>query len=554
MLVVRPGGPADIDELLDLAFLSGRGFTSLPENRATLAERLDLSQRSFAGTVAPEQAWYVLMLEDSETGTVEGVAAVKGAVGLARPHYAFRVVTLAQFSPATEVRFDHQMLVLANECTGYSEVGSLFLRPGKRQGGAGSLLARSRYMLIAGHRDRFAKTVMAELRGWFDEQDNSPFWDGIAGKFFRIPFEQADQMITSTDGQCILDLAPRHPIYLELVDPAARGVIGTVHRHGEAALAMLEREGFARSGLIDIFDGGPTVTCPRDAIATVREAEVKAVKVATALPEGTSEHLLATTGLGSGGVVCHAGGVRRAHGFPRQGAEERGRGAGCTGRLGGMEERLQSQPLRRVLGGHAFRRPASHLVVLRQHLVEAIHQPLGRAGLGRLVQQPRRQGVVLGGEAGAVVEVALHVPHALADQGQVFQRELVATGGGHLRLQVGQAPGEGGEHAADRHAGVPGDLPVFGRVGAGTVGVLLAEVVPAVLGEHDDRPAGLGIDQHGGDPVHRAHGLDRGRTGQARQHQAEEKSGFAHHEAPGGGKKGIRSCGSKDARTSPGVQ
>lgn len=298
MLVVRPGGPADIDALLDLAYLSGRGFTSLPENRTTLSERLDLSLRSFAGEVAPEAAWYVLMLEDSETGAIEGVAAVKGAVGLARPHYAFRVVTLAQFSPATEVRFDHQMLVLANECTGYSEVGSLFLRPGKRQGGAGSLLARSRYLLIAGHRERFAQTVMAELRGWFDEQDNSPFWEGIAGKFFRIPFEQADQMITSTDGQFILDLAPRHPIYLELVDPGAREVIGAVHRHGTAALAMLEREGFSRSGLVDIFDGGPTVTCPRDAIATVRDAAPKTVKLADAMPEA-HEHLLATTGLGA---------------------------------------------------------------------------------------------------------------------------------------------------------------------------------------------------------------------------------------------------------------
>ncbi|MBS0254528.1 MAG: arginine N-succinyltransferase [Proteobacteria bacterium] len=303
MLVVRPGGPADIDALLELAYLSGRGFTSLPENREILAERLELSARSFAGEVAPDAAWYVLMLEDSATGTVDGVAGVKGAVGLHRPHYSFRVVTLAQFSPATGVRFDHQMLVLANECTGYTEVGSLFLRPGKRQSGAGALLARSRYLLIAGHRERFAATVMAELRGWFDEQDNSPFWDGIAGQFFRIPFEQADQMITSTDGQFILDLAPRHPIYLELVDPKARGVIGTVHRHGEAALAMLEREGFSRSGLVDIFDGGPTVTCPRDQIATVREARALAVRIAAGLDDAAlgnaGEHLLATPGLGT---------------------------------------------------------------------------------------------------------------------------------------------------------------------------------------------------------------------------------------------------------------
>jgi arginine/ornithine N-succinyltransferase beta subunit len=35
---------------------------------------------------------------------------------------------------------------------------------------------------------------------------------------------------------------------------------------------MLEDEGFTRSGLIDIFDGGPTVTAPRDHIRTIRNA------------------------------------------------------------------------------------------------------------------------------------------------------------------------------------------------------------------------------------------------------------------------------------------
>jgi arginine N-succinyltransferase len=38
------------------------------------------------------------------------------------------------------------------------------------------------------------------------------------------------------------------------------------------AMALLEHEGFTRSQLIDMFDGGPTVTCPRDTIATIRKA------------------------------------------------------------------------------------------------------------------------------------------------------------------------------------------------------------------------------------------------------------------------------------------
>ncbi|MPT48532.1 MAG: arginine N-succinyltransferase [Sphingobium sp.] len=289
MLFVRPAGLADIDALMDLAYLSGRGFTSLPEDRPTLTDRLELSEASFLGQVDDRAAWYTVMLENSETGQIEGVASVKGGVGISRPHYSFRVMTLSQYSSATQTRFDHNVLVLVNECGSCSEVGSLFLRPGKRQSGAGSLLARSRYMLIGAEKERFCDSIMSELRGWFDEADNSPFWEGISSKFFRLPFEEADRMITSTDGQFIPDLAPRHPIYLQLVDAAAREAIGKVHRHGMAALTMLEREGFSRSGLVDIFDGGPTMTCRRDDIRTVRETRRFSVRIADDAPQGDAQ-------------------------------------------------------------------------------------------------------------------------------------------------------------------------------------------------------------------------------------------------------------------------
>jgi arginine N-succinyltransferase len=285
MLVVRPAGEADIDALMGLAHLSGKGFTSLPEDHETLAERLALSAASFAGTVAPQDAWYTLMIEDLATGMIAGVAGVRAAIGLQRPHFSFRVVTLAQYSSATKTRFDHRALVLVNECGGWTEVGSLFVRPDYRKTGAGGLLARARYMLIATEPGKFSETVMAELRGRFDEHDHSPFWEGVGYKFFRIPFEDADRMITSTDGQFILDLAPRHPIYAELIDPAANEAIGDVHHDGVPALALLEREGFARSSLIDMFDGGPTVTCPRDTIATIRNAVRWTCEVGH-LPEG----------------------------------------------------------------------------------------------------------------------------------------------------------------------------------------------------------------------------------------------------------------------------
>jgi arginine N-succinyltransferase len=279
MLVVRPAVPADYDALMDLAVLSGRGFTSLPEDEPTLRSRLELSKASFAGEVAPPEAWYTLMLEDAGTGAVEGVAGVKASVGLKRPFFSFRVVTLAQSSPTLEMRFDHQALVLVNECAGWSEVGSLFLRPEKRKGGAGRLLAQSRYMLIGIEPQRFAEMVLAELRGWFDDDGVCPFWEHVAHKFFRLEFDEADLMSASTNGQFILDLSPRHPIYTGLLPEAAARSIGRVHRDGEAARAMLEREGFRYQGLVDLFDAGPTMGAPRDEIRTVKEARRLTVRL-----------------------------------------------------------------------------------------------------------------------------------------------------------------------------------------------------------------------------------------------------------------------------------
>jgi arginine N-succinyltransferase len=270
MLVVRPAGPQDFDALMELAILSGRGFTSLPEDEGTLRERLAISADSFSGAAAPTEAWYTLMLEDTSTGRVEGVAGVKGAVGLKRPFFSFRVVTMTQFSSAIHTRFDHSALVLVNECSGWSEVGSLFLRPERRGGGAGSLLSRARYLLIASAPDAFAEMVLAELRGWFDDDGTCPFWETVGSRFFRLPFDQADLMSASTDGQFILDLAPRHPIYLELLPKTVQDAVARVHREGEPARAMLEQEGFRYQNLVDIFDAGPSVAARKTDIRTIK--------------------------------------------------------------------------------------------------------------------------------------------------------------------------------------------------------------------------------------------------------------------------------------------
>jgi arginine N-succinyltransferase len=152
-------------------------------------------------------------------------------------------------------------------------------------------------MLIGAEPELFADTVLAELRGVFTPDGACPFWDHVAHKFFPMDFDEADRMTGSTDKQFILDLAPRHPIYMDLLPEPARAVIGKVHPQGVPAMALLESEGFRPNGLIDIFDAGPTVTCDRDNIRTVRDARSLRVAVAQEV-EAELPALISTSSVG----------------------------------------------------------------------------------------------------------------------------------------------------------------------------------------------------------------------------------------------------------------
>jgi len=134
------------------------------------------------------------------------------------------------------------------------------------------LLARCRYLFIAMHRLRFAERIIAELRGIIDERGGSPFWDGVAGRFFGMTFQEADYFNAINGNQFIADLMPKHPVYIAMLDERAKEVIGLPHPSGRAAMRMLELEGFSHEGYVDIFDGGPTMTARTNQVRSIAEA------------------------------------------------------------------------------------------------------------------------------------------------------------------------------------------------------------------------------------------------------------------------------------------
>jgi arginine N-succinyltransferase len=105
-----------------------------------------------------------------------------------------------------------------------------------------------------------------------DEKGGSPFWDSIAGRFFGMTFQEADEFNGAHGTQFIADLMPKTPVYTAMLPESARAVMGVPHPSGRAAMKMLEREGFQFDCYVDIFDGGPTMTAATDQIRTIRES------------------------------------------------------------------------------------------------------------------------------------------------------------------------------------------------------------------------------------------------------------------------------------------
>lgn len=293
--ILRAATPDDLQAIYEMAKRTGGGFTNLPPERKTLTTKLERSATAFGRTdEIVRDDLYVFVLENTETGDVRGTCQIFSQVGQKWPFYSYRLGTMTQHSEELDRTFRAEMLSLTTDLEGSTEVGGLYLHPAERSGGLGMLIARSRYLFIRNHRARFSDKILAELRGVIDEAGGSPFWDGVAGRFFGMSFQEADEFNGARGNQFIADLMPNHPVYTAMLPESARAVIGVPHPTGRAAMRMLENEGFTWERYVDIFDGGPTMTARTDNVKSVKEAEDS--KIVAILPEPEGDKIIAAYG------------------------------------------------------------------------------------------------------------------------------------------------------------------------------------------------------------------------------------------------------------------
>ena len=279
-MIVRPARLSDLPALLSLAQSAGAGLTTLPADPQRLQHRLEWAQKTFAGIAERGDADYLFVLEAAE-GEVVGICALAGAVGLREPWYNYRVGLLVAASKNLSINRHLPTLFLGNDMTGHSELCSLFLGARHREGLNGRLLSKARFLFLAEFRECFGDKVIAEMRGYSDEQGISPFWEGLGRHFFKMDFADAYFLTGQGNKTFIAELMPKFPLPTCLLPKTAQAVIGRVHPNTEPALGMLKAEGFGFKDYVDIFDGGPLIECATDEIRAVRDSQVLVLSIGT---------------------------------------------------------------------------------------------------------------------------------------------------------------------------------------------------------------------------------------------------------------------------------
>jgi arginine N-succinyltransferase len=259
MYVVRPVELADIGALEALAAVTMPGVHTLPRTREKIAASVERSIASFAAHVdIPSEESYQFVLEHLDTATIVGTAAIHASAGSNGTYFAFRNDVIQQVSRDLNISHSVHALTLCSELTAYSQLSGFYVGHRESAGREAALLSRARllYAVLAPH--RFGDRFFVPLAGVTNANGQSPFWDALGRKFFKMDFLDAERVIGGARNRTlIVELMPHYPVYVPLLPGDAQAVMGQIHPSGELAFNLLAEEGFEADEYIDIFDGGP---------------------------------------------------------------------------------------------------------------------------------------------------------------------------------------------------------------------------------------------------------------------------------------------------------
>jgi arginine N-succinyltransferase len=269
--VIREVQPHDLEDLYSLSrHLDSVNF---PHNREHLSALIARARSSFAGKIEQmNRREYMFVLEGQRSRRIAGTSMIIAQHGHPdAPHIFFDVVQDERFSATLDRHFSHTTLRLGFHYRGPTEIGALVLDPSLRAHGLGKQLSYVRFLFIAMFRERFQRSVIAELMPPLLDDGRSLLWEHLGRHFTSLSYQEADKL-SHTNKEFITSLFPQTPLYATLLPAEVQALIGQVGEETKGVKRMLEAIGFRYSERIDPFDGGPHFEAATDEITLVKEA------------------------------------------------------------------------------------------------------------------------------------------------------------------------------------------------------------------------------------------------------------------------------------------
>ena len=298
MHLVRPAELRDVAALETLAAVVTPGVHTVPRTPEKIAAAVERSIASFAAHVdIPSEESYLFVLENQASGEIVGTAAIHASAGSNGTYFSFRNDVIQQVSRDLNISHSVHALTLCSELTGYSQLSGFHVK--ERQAVEAALLSRARLLFAVLAPHRFGDRFFVPLAGLTDDAGNSPFWDALGRKFFKMDFLEAERIIGGARNRTlIVELMPHYPVYVPLLPGDAQAVMGQIHPDGELAFKLLTEEGFEADDYVDIFDGGPILQAHKNALRTFGAAVSRRVVDATSASRGEKVTYAVAAGTG----------------------------------------------------------------------------------------------------------------------------------------------------------------------------------------------------------------------------------------------------------------
>lgn len=231
---------------------------------------------------------FMFVLEDTDVeGGVVGTSQIVSQMGgPGFPNVSLQLSFKDLFSQSLQMGVRHTIARLHLDETGPTEIGGLILQHSLRghKQRLGRFLSLARFHFIGLHRRLFSDVVLAELMGPINAEGRSPFWDHCTRHFINLTLDEADRFCQESK-EFLLTLFPREDLYLTLLAPEARAVVGQVGAETAPARKMLESIGFKYHHRVDPFDAGPHIEAVTDDIALVKATSVQKAGEPTGTPD-----------------------------------------------------------------------------------------------------------------------------------------------------------------------------------------------------------------------------------------------------------------------------